>query len=407
MNYQETVDWLFKQFPSYQVIGSEAYKPTLDNVSEILQSIGNPQDDLTCVHVAGSNGKGSVCSYLSSTLTESGKTVGLFTSPHIKDFSERIRINGQPIDQQTVIDFVQKIQKQNFKFSPSFFEVTFALALWYFKKSNCDICIIETGLGGRLDATNVISPILSVITSISLEHTEILGDTIELIAAEKAGIIKQDVSLVLGSLEKEAQNVIINTANKRNAKVTIVNSRSIDRELTKLFLAEYQIENLKIAKASLDQLSHIGYVTTDEHLKAGITNIVLNTGYRARLQIINQRPLTILDVSHNPAGFETTLDAIHKVNKGKLHIILGSSSDKDISAILNTLPENALYYVTEFTNMRSAKLFQLRHSFGQTNLKSIRYFKEPEKAFELANYSASEEDTILVIGSFFLLEHFF
>ena len=194
--YQEATEWLFQQFPQYQLIGAKAFKPTLENIRQLLDWVGNPQEELTFIHIAGSNGKGSTCSMLASILTESGYSVGLYTSPHIEDYTERIRINGLPISKEAVVDFVHRIQAHTFAIEPSFFEITFALSLDYFKRQQCDICVIETGLGGRLDATNIISPLLSIITNISLEHTQFLGDTLELIATEKAGIIKQHTPVV-------------------------------------------------------------------------------------------------------------------------------------------------------------------------------------------------------------------
>ena len=406
-SYQKTIDWLFEQFPSYQVIGSDAYKPTLDNIKEILDWANHPEQGLKFIHVAGSNGKGSVCSIVASTLTEAGFKVGLFTSPHIKDFSERIRINGEPIEHDKVNSFVDKIQKHPLPFSPSFFEITFALALEYFNEAECDICVIETGLGGRLDATNIIHPIISVITSISLEHTNILGNSIREIAGEKAGIIKENTPVVIGPLVKEAKNVISDKAKQEQAAIFQASNNQVPKELNNIFLANYQKENFQIAREALGQIHKDGFTSTPEDLIQGVIKISANTGYQGRLQIINEHPLTILDVSHNPAGFTSTFEAIEKVNKGDLRIIIGASSDKDLKEIIHTLPQNANYYVTEFKNMRSASLHQLRHIFGQSNLESIRYFKAPEKAFEVANFDADQSDTILVIGSFFLLEHFF
>ena len=406
-DYEKTISWLFEQFPSYQKIGSKAYKPTLENIEKILNAIGNPQHGLKFVHVAGSNGKGSVCSIISSSLSEAGHKVGLFTSPHIKDFTERIRVNGNPIDKEEVIAFVKTIQEKQLDFSPSFFEITFAMALQHFLNENCDVCVIETGLGGRLDATNIITPIVSVITSISLEHTEILGDTIDAIAREKAGIIKPEIPVVIGKLLEEAKTVIEEVADYKNSEVIEAYSKSLPSVLTDFLLAEYQLENLFIAEKTLEYLNSIGLKNVEKDLENGLRNIGYNTGYKGRLQIVGEDPLIILDASHNPAGIHTTIEALQKVNEGQLHIIIGMSNDKDIESIIKVLPEKAIYYVTEFANQRSAKQAKLAELFGQSSLESIDYFNEPEIAFEMAKNIASEKDTILVIGSFFLLEHFF
>lgn len=406
-SYRESIQWLFQQFPSYQVIGSKAYKPTLDNTCALLDFIGNPEENLKFVHVAGSNGKGSVCSYVASTLTEAGYTVGLFTSPHIKDFSERIRINGDPIDEQAVIEFVERIRSTTFDFSPSFFEVTFALALKYFTDQKCDICVIETGLGGRLDATNVITPLIAAITSISLEHTNILGDSVYEIASEKAGIIKQEIPVIVGKLEEEAMAAIEERARLLNAKVIHPIELEIPEVIRNFLLADYQLENIAIARSLLHELNELGFPSTDINLEKGLTHLEKNTGFRGRLQVISEEPLIILDASHNPAGIMSTLSAIKNANKGELHILLGVSNDKDFSTILKLLPEDAHFYLTEFSNERSASIAQLQSHFDQTNLSSVSYFTEPEVAFEVAKKSSEKNDTILVIGSFFLLEHFF
>jgi dihydrofolate synthase/folylpolyglutamate synthase len=406
-SYKESLDWLFNQFPSYQKLGSKAYKPTLDNTIALLELLGNPQNDLKFVHVAGSNGKGSVCSFVASALTEANFKVGLFTSPHIKDFSERIRINGTPIDQESTVEFINAIRNATLDFSPSFFEVTFALALEHFKKNKCDICIIETGLGGRLDATNVITPIATAITSISLEHTNILGNTLFEIATEKAGIIKSGIPVVIGNVEPEARDAINEKAMLAGSDVIIPNELSVPEVIQRFLLADYQFENLAIAHRLLEELGKLGYSVSEGQFHSGIENLQTNTGYRGRLQIVAKNPLTILDVSHNPQGFSSTLSAVDKINKGTLHLIMGSSADKDLKAILPLLPKDAIYYITEFGNERSSKLDKLESLFSEINLSSVSYFRDPGKAYNEAKSNAAESDTILVIGSFFLLEHFF
>ncbi|MFT5777477.1 MAG: dihydrofolate synthase/folylpolyglutamate synthase [Crocinitomicaceae bacterium] len=403
--YIEAIDWLFEQFPSYQIIGSKAYKPTLDNIAVLLDLIGNPQDELIFVHVAGSNGKGSTCSIIASALTESGHKVGLFTSPHLEDYTERIRINGICISQEAVLDFVKTIRKQPLTFSPSFFEISFALALDYFKSQKCAICIIETGLGGRLDATNVIKPVVSVITTISLEHTDILGDTLEEIAREKAGIIKNTVPVIIGDMNETVSDVLLKIARSRNAKVSFIDAA---HKIPAGFplVGNYQKTNYQLARTVLDYLNSIGFETEDEAIASGLKNIFRNTGFRGRLQVISSEPLTILDVSHNFDGVRETLATVSKMNRGTLHIIYGSSAEKDIKGIISILPDDAKFYYTEFTNSRTATMDQLREA-SKTNHPPEGIFDNALKAYEAAQNSAKQLDTILIIGSFFLVTDFF
>lgn len=406
LSYSEAVSWLFEQFPSYQLIGSRAYKPTLENTTKLLSIFGNPQNNLKFVHVAGSNGKGSTCSMIASTLTEAGYKVGLFTSPHIEDYTERIRINGTPIDQKSVIEFVAKVKTSELDFEPSFFEITFVLALEHFISHYCDIAIIETGLGGRLDATNVITPLLSVITNISLEHTQILGNTLELIAIEKAGIIKKGVPIITAERNPVIRNIFEKRAAELNAPFRLMNEDELIPTDFPL-LGDYQKDNFHLAASALSELMKFGFATDSNHLENGLKKLKENTGLKARLQVWKHDPLTILDVSHNPDGIKQTLQSILKLNKGDLHIIYGTSSDKDISSILAEFPDNARLYLTEFTNPRSAKINQLELAVLGKKCDSVGYFLDAESALEMAQNTAKQSDTILIIGSFFLVADFF
>lgn len=406
LTYSEAVSWLFEQFPSYQLLGSKAYKPTLENTTKLLSILGNPQNNLKFVHVAGSNGKGSTCSMIASTLTEAGYNVGLFTSPHIEDYTERIRINGTPIDEQSVVDFVANMRATALDFEPSFFEMTFALALEYFKSNQCDIVIIETGLGGRLDATNVITPLLSVITNISLEHTQILGDTLELIAAEKAGIIKQGVPIITAERNPTIQSIFESKANELNAPFSLFNENHPIPDHFPL-LGDYQKDNFQLAVSALNELVKLGFASDFHHISRGLKRLNENSGLKARLQIWKHDPLTILDVSHNPDGIKNTLKSIIKLNAGDLHIIYGTSGDKDISSILAEFPSDARIYLTEFTNPRSAKIDQLKAAMREKKNHSVNYFSDAQSALSLAQNTAKQSDTILIIGSFFLVADFF
>ena len=403
--YQEEINWFFQQFPSYQKIGSKAYKPTLENILAITKTIDSPQDTLNFIHVAGSNGKGSTSSMLASILTEAGYKVGLFTSPHIKDFTERIRINGQCIPKPSVVDFIHQIKKESFKFSPSFFEVTFAMALDYFGKNNCDICVIETGLGGRLDATNIITPLLSVITNISLEHTAILGDTLEKIAIEKAGIIKQNIPVALGKMSNELNAQFQDLAKSKEANVFELEVST--NKFNVPLLGKYQKDNFQLVLTSLNALDKELFEVSDEHIQNGLNNLSLNTGFSGRLQVIEKNPTVIFDVSHNEDGIKATLQEVNSINKGTLHIVYGSSNDKDFSSIIRLFPKDAAYYFTEFSNDRSCSAEQLEKVVIDSKIERKLFFNDANMALFEAKSTANQNDTILVIGSFFLVSDLF
>jgi dihydrofolate synthase/folylpolyglutamate synthase len=405
--YQETLHWLFEQFPSYQVIGSKAYKPTLENTEKLLELIGNPQNQLSFIHIAGSNGKGSVSAMLASILTTAGYKTGLFTSPHIVDFRERIRINGEMISENEVVQFCERIRSFDLDFEPSFFEVTFALSLYHFVQNECNICAIETGLGGRLDATNVINPKLSIITSISLEHTSILGDTLEKIAFEKAGIIKHETPVLIGRKDDKTSGVFKEVAIKNNSPLSYADKTFVD-EYELPFLESYQKENLATVLSALNILSESGTIKASSagQIQDGLHHIKKNTGFFGRMEIVQRDPLTIFDVSHNPEGIQATIDAIQQINKGKLHILYGSSADKDVETILQLFPENATITLTTFSNERSLSMNELSE-LSAKSIKVAQIYNDPQKALSDIQHSANKEDTILVFGSFFLISDFF
>lgn len=406
--YKQTIDWLFQQFPSYQQLGGIAYKPTLINTNLLIDKLKIDFNKLNFIHVAGSNGKGTVSSLLASICAENNITTGLFTSPHIKDFRERIRVNGQCITEDGVIRFVDRLRLLKLDFEPSFFEITFVMALDHFIEKNCGLCVIETGLGGRLDSTNVITPLLSIITTISLEHTQFLGNTPEEIAMEKGGIIKEKIPVVIGEGALHQLKVFKNIALEKKSEL-IQSDPDLDLSSYRLpFLpTSYQLANFRTTLAALTCLRQKDISIDKKAIQMGLDHLNENSGYRGRLQIVSHRPLLIYDASHNAEGIEATLKAVNSVNKGVLHLIYGTSADKDLGAIIAILPEQARYYLTEFNNPRSAKIDHLAHSFNEKNLVSIAYFTEPEKALKTALSDSAESDTILVIGSFFLLEHFF
>ncbi len=405
-NYSNTIEWLFNQFPAYHKVGASAYKPDLTNCLRLSELFGNPHLDLKFIHIAGTNGKGSTSSMIASILQESGEKVGLFTSPHIEDFRERIRINGKMISENEVISFCNKIKSFQLDFEPSFFEITWTMALIHFSNLKCTVCVIETGLGGRLDATNIITPILSIITNIGLEHTNFLGDTLEKIASEKGGIIKNGVPIVIGETLRETIHVFEKIANEKKSDLFL--AEKIQTEIPEGFplLGDYQLKNYKIIETSIPLLNNLGFTITKNSISKGLLNLTSNTGFRGRMQIINTSPLTIMDVSHNYDGIKATLKSIEKINQGNLKIVYGTSSDKDLESIFRLFPNNAEYFFTEFSNERSAKLNQLIEKSDFYNLNS-NFFLNPNTALELAQKTINEKDTILIFGSFFLISDFF
>jgi len=404
-DYREETDWLFRQFPSYQQIGSKAYKPTLDNTKSLAQFADNPERALKFVHVAGSNGKGSTCAMLASILTEAGYKVGLFTSPHITDFRERIRVNGICIDKQSVVDFIRGIKAHSFDFDPSFFEVSFVMALDYFKKQKCDICIIETGLGGRLDATNIITPLVSVITSISLEHTDILGNTLEEIATEKAGIIKPHADVVVGKIVNELTPIFTDRAKGENISIYFANEAKTN--YTAPLLGKHQQDNLMSVDCTLHSLRKHGFSIPENAITNGLLRLSQNTGFNGRLQIVSDNPTIIYDVSHNPDGIKASMKAIAELEFEKLHIVYGTSQEKDVEAILAHFPLDARFYFTEFSNERTMEIEQLKAYIKQDQLVKSLFFSSANEALKTAKEKANANDLILVIGSFFLISDFF
>lgn len=399
--YNETIDWLFNQFPAYQQIGQKAYKPTLNNTIKLLRLLKNPEKNLKFIHVAGTNGKGSTCHLLASILQEHELKVGLFTSPHLLDFRERIKVNGKEVDKQFVIEFTTKIRTLNVDFSPSFFEITFAMALVYFAQSNCEICVIETGLGGRLDATNVITPILSIITNIGLDHQQFLGNTKKEIANEKAGIIKKNVPVLITEKNTETQAIFELKAKETNSPLHWVD---FTKELQTSLKGKYQEKNTATAYNAA-QIIQKQLNLSEEKILSGILNIQTNCPIRGRMEIIQATPKVIIDAAHNKEGIMELLVSIQAYHFKQLHIIYGASSDKEIERIITLFPKNASLYFTEFKNKRSYDSVLLK-SKTRALQQTKQYFISPLKAYKKAVYSAKKDDLILIFGSFFLIEEF-
>ena len=401
MTYQETVSWLFEQFPAYHNLGSAAYNPGLKNIQALADFFGNPQQNIRFVHIAGTNGKGSVSNMTASILTEAGERVGLFTSPHLFDFTERIRVNGKPVDETFVIDFCTQVRTHTWEIQPSFFEITWMMALVYFKQQNCSIVIAEVGLGGRLDATNIITPLISVITNISLEHTNLLGSTRAEIAGEKGGIIKSNIPVVLG--EKDAE-----TAPVFEAIIQQQHSREILAPEIIHFpkgIFGYQRMNFKIVNAVIQYLNSLPeFYISEATIQRGIDHLGINTGFHGRMEQVGQEPNVWIDCAHNAAGIRTLFENLPV--SGRLFCVYGTSSDKNLDEIIPELPKNAVYAFTEFQNTRTAKIPFLEDKLANFG-KERKFFSNPIEAFISLQKSANKEDTILIFGSFFLVHDFF
>lgn len=390
--YQECVSWLFERFPAYQNLGAEAYKPGLERVHELMALLQLDPNKLPSIHIAGTNGKGSTAAYCASLLQESGSKVGLFTSPHIFDFSERIRVNGRPISQEDVIAFCLKYQALNATIDASFFELTFAMALLHFQQENCNYIVIETGLGGRLDATNVINPKVSIITNIGLDHQDFLGNTLEAIAGEKAGIIKTKTPVVI--CEKLSPTQAIFEAQSRALNAPIYFCEDAKDLLQTVPLSGYQIHNFNTA---LLALKVIGVELPLQTQLAALENLKTNTGFFGRFEQWKDTPKIVIDVSHNPAGIAATIPLIEKECTGRLYILYGAAKDKDAQEILDLFPKHAKVAACVFRNPRSKSAADWQH-LGVKQL-----FEDLPRAISEIEKQMQPEDLLWITGSFFLL----
>lgn len=401
MKYKEVVDWLFLQIPNYQHQGGDAYKPGFDRINALLDVLGNPQQRLKTIHVAGTNGKGSVCHIFSAIFQNNGYKTGLFTSPHITDFRERIKINGKLISKDFVVWFVETYQSDILRIQPSFFEITTAMAFLAFEKKNCDIAIIETGLGGRLDATNVILPELSVITSIGLDHTAFLGNSVELIAAEKAGIIKSKTPIIVGYVNDSVYDVIENYAKSKDAPIYRTDPLPSKPEPTDL-LGQYQQRNIRTVLLGIELLKF--YWSLDDGRTSEAINYVKKlTNFKGRLQLLSDHPKVIADAAHNVEGVESLLSEIRLLDYSNLFIIYGASNDKDWKEILRKMPREATFSFVEFDSKRSVKLEDFKLEAEMIGIQ-YKLFSNASKALNHSKLNANTNDLILICGSFYLLE---
>ena len=397
-SYQNAIDWLFDQFPSYQQLGAPAYKPGLENTLTLLELLGNPQDMLRVIHVAGTNGKGSTCSYLASFLTNENEKVGLFTSPHIFDFRERIRVNGAMISKQEVLDFCNEVQSIKLAIQPSFFEITLAMALVHFARQQCTWVVLETGMGGRLDATNVVLPKISVITNIGLDHMQFLGNTMEAIAKEKAGIIKPFVPVVIGKRQPKTLAIFQKISSEIDAPLHIAEEQTkLQQLLEKADIPKYQKEN---ALSALSTMQVLGMEVSQQKVLDMLTFVVKHTGIFGRLTKVNENPTVYLDVSHNAEGISSTLENL--LPEGNLHVVYGCSQDKDANYILSLFPENCMLYLSSFSNNRSRTQRELAQ-IEQNDQRVRGLFSDVNEAIITVMETISEKDILLVTGSFFLI----
>jgi len=400
MNYQETINWLFNQLPVYQLQGKSAYKEDLTNTILLVNHLGNPEKNLKCIHVTGTNGKGSTSHLLASVFQEAGYKVGLYTSPHLKDFRERIKINGADISEDFVIEFVAK-NKQFFEANDlSFFEMTVGLAFEYFVKEKTDINIIEVGMGGRLDATNIISPLVSVITNIGFDHTQFLGNTLESIAFEKAGIIKKNVPVIIGEYTPETKNVFTKRAKETDSEIYFASDLIQETHKSSL-LGDYQIHNKKTVQQTIKVLQN-QFKISEENIKNGFQSVIKNTGLQGRWQQINENPKAICDTAHNSHGLKIVLNQIQKEKFDELHIVLGVVNDKDLDEILPLFPKNAKYYFCKPNIPRGLDADILHQKAKDFHLNG-KVYNSVSNAYQEAMKIANENDFIYIGGSTFVV----
>ncbi len=424
MTYQQTLDYLFARLPMYQRVGAAAYKADLDNTIKIAEHLGRPQLKLKCVHVAGTNGKGSSSHMIAAILQEAGYKTGLYTSPHLNDFRERIKINGKMIPKKNVVDFVEQHKEFFETIEPSFFEWTVALALDYFAKDEVDAAVIEVGLGGRLDSTNIIIPKTCLITNISMDHMNLLGDSLRKISFEKAGIIKARVPVVISQYQSVSAPVFNAVAKEHKAPieyadknykvietkmikgafhVSVLNRSTGETSIYELDLTgKYQVKNLLGVLNTVENLIKSGFIIEQEHVKKALKQVVPLTGLKGRWQKLGDKPLMIADTGHNEEGIRQVVENLAELNYAKLHVVLGTVNDKDIVSILKELPKNASYYFVKASIPRALHEDELKKRAAAFGLKGNAY-ADVEKGIKVAKKTAGKTDLIFIGGSTFVV----
>jgi dihydrofolate synthase/folylpolyglutamate synthase len=390
---------MFAQLPMYQERGKSAFNAKLDNIQSFSALLDHPEKKFKSIHVAGTNGKGSSSHMLASILQEAGYAVGLYTSPHLKDFRERIRINGKPIEKQFVVDFIKKYRPYLEKQRLSFFEMTVGMAFDYFVYKKIDIAIVEVGLGGRLDSTNIIEPEVSLITNIGFDHVDILGDTLEKIAREKGGIIKNNIPIVISEYQEEIADTFISLAQQHNSKI-IFADKEIHNSFTTSLLGNYQFKNMKGVLAVLGELS--GFQIEQTHIKSGLQKVVENTRLMGRWQILGEAPKVVCDTAHNSEGLSYVLQQISQQEFKALHIVLGFVKEKNLDVILPLFPVNAIYYYARPDIPRGLDVEVLFEKANEIGLKGT-VFNSVRQAYDAALKNASKDDFIFIGGSTFVV----
>lgn len=426
LTYSQTIEYLYSRLPVFHRIGAAALKPGLQNTVDMLRILGNPEQTFKTIHIAGTNGKGSTSHYLAAILQCAGYKTGLYTSPHVKDFRERIRLNGRMVPKAYVVQFVKEKLPLFGGIDASFFELTVGMAFDYFAKKKVDIAVIETGLGGRLDSTNVITPQLSVITNIGYDHTDLLGNTLALIATEKAGIIKQEVTVVIGETHTETKGVFTERAKGLKApivfadktysitnssltkgfppklKVEVKNNIGEIEHYTSELTGPYQVKNICTVLAAVDQLRKQGFKIPDKAVKQGLENVVGITGLLGRWQVLQQKPLVIADTGHNYDGLKETMSKLQALNKSDMHIVFGVVADKDLAKVLPLLPRRATYYFCKANVPRALNADELTTIAAAAGLQGKAY-GSCRKAYNAAQKAANTNSVVYIGGSTFVV----
>lgn len=420
MNYQETLDYLFNVTPLFQNIGKDAYKEGLDNTIILDNHFNNPHKKFRTIHIAGTNGKGSCSHTIAAILQSAGYKTGLYTSPHLIDFSERIKVNGEPVEKEFVIDFVKQNKDFFEPLHPSFFELTTAMAFLYFAEKKVDVAVIEVGLGGRLDCTNIITPDLSIITNISFDHTQFLGNTLKDIAKEKAGIIKEKKPVIIGEYTPETKTVFEDKAKSTNSDIIfaednkLINGYKQTENGLLLYKSDkikdlygelnglYQVKNTNTILNAVYKLIELGYNIDETNIKNGFRNVCHLTGLMGRWQKLEENPTIICDTGHNIGGMKYIVEQLSRMKYDKLHIIIGMVNDKDISGVISLLPKNAKYYFTQASVKRALPAEKVKEIANNHGLKGEAY-SSVEKALTIAKNNAKENDLIFIGGSTFIV----
>ena len=400
--YQEAIEWLFVQMPNYQIDGQKAYKPGLDNIKKLCEFFGNPQDKIKTIHIGGTNGKGSTSNMLASVLQECGYKIGLYNSPHLIDFTERIKVDGENCDKEFVYHFIQKLKNLPGEIRPSFFEFTTIMAFEYFYQQKVDYAIIEVGLGGRLDSTNIIKPLVSAITNVQLDHQNILGDTIAQIAVEKAGIIKEKTPIISGDENDLVKKIIKEKAEKLHSK--FLDATLIKTDLRSDLLGNYQEKNIRVVLALVNELQKLGLKISEKNIETGLMNVHKNTNFIGRWFQFSDNPLTICDTAHNQAGLEMVFSQLNEIPKFK-HIVLGFVNDKKIDEVLRILPENATYYFVKPSINRGRNPLEYEELLKKSKI-NYKIFQDVNSGYVSAKQNVSDGEMIFIGGSNFVVGEF-